>query len=181
MGGLLMIDQNGPNVTVRDGDSVYTLIADDTGELSIPLDAIEAGIGYQTTKKDLTGVAKRRNGRGPVVARRDPDAEIAVIILQVCRDEEVVSVDFGGEEFLGQNVLPTLREKLAAILEDYRPKVLCFDLKGVRMVTAEMLGVLVTMHNKGAKVALLNPSEEVRYVLEITKLNTLLQMTAGER
>ena len=49
-------------------------------------------------------------------------------------------------------------------------------LTGVRLIPSGMLGMLCAIRNEGVEVHLYNPSQDVREVLEITKLDSLLEM-----
>ena len=166
-----MRDRNRQHMTVESSDSA----ANDRSELSITLGRIEAMNDYETITVSLAEATSRRNSLGSINPPSDGDVGVSVT-LHIFRDGEIVSVECGNEDFLGQNVLPILRQKLIAILESYHPKVLCFDLTTVKAVSAEMLGLFVTMHNTSAKVVLLNPSEQVRHAVETTRLDTLLEM-----
>ena len=97
-------------------------------------------------------------------------------LLRVWRDGEVVSIGFEEEQFLDEHVLPTLRDKLEAIVEERQPSVLRFDLTRVAYITSDVLGILVSLHREGVRVVLHNPSEDVRSIVERTKLDSLMEM-----
>jgi anti-sigma B factor antagonist len=58
------------------------------------------------------------------------------------------------------------------------------DLSGVRYMNSSGIGVLITLltkfRNKGGEVVLINPSEQIKKLLIITKLNAIFNIVASE-
>lgn len=59
------------------------------------------------------------------------------------------------------------------------------DLSEVRYMNSSGIGVLITLltkfRNKGGEVALINPSEQIKKLLVITKLNAIFTMVDSEQ
>ena len=60
----------------------------------------------------------------------------------------------------------------------------CVDISEVRYINSSGIGVLITMltkfRNKGGELVLLNPSEHVKKLLLITKLNNIFKIAQQE-
>ncbi len=58
------------------------------------------------------------------------------------------------------------------------------DISGLRYINSSGIGVLITIltkfRNKGGEVYLMNPSENVKKLLVITKLNSIFQIIQSE-
>lgn len=58
------------------------------------------------------------------------------------------------------------------------------DISGLRYINSSGIGVLITLltkfRNKGGEVYLMNPSESVKKLLAITKLNAIFQVVSTE-
>jgi anti-sigma B factor antagonist len=58
------------------------------------------------------------------------------------------------------------------------------DLSGVRYMNSSGIGVLITLltkfRNKGGEVILINPSDQIKKLLIITKLNAIFNIVASE-
>lgn len=58
------------------------------------------------------------------------------------------------------------------------------DISGLRYINSSGIGVLITLltkfRNKGGEVFLMNPSESVKKLLAITKLNAIFQVVRSE-
>lgn len=58
------------------------------------------------------------------------------------------------------------------------------DIEGLRYINSSGIGVLITIltkfRNKGGEVYLMNPSESVKKLLIITKLNSIFQIIKSE-
>jgi len=58
------------------------------------------------------------------------------------------------------------------------------DISGLRYINSSGIGVLITLltkfRNKGGEVYLMNPSESVKKLLAITKLNAIFQIVRSE-
>ena len=96
--------------------------------------------------------------------------------LEVYDIGELTVVGFGGREVLDRLSLAECRDELMQLIRDHHCQTLAFDLTGVRLIPSGMLGMLCAIRNEGVDVQLYNPSQDVREVLEITKLDTLLEM-----
>lgn len=63
-------------------------------------------------------------------------------------------------------------------------KLCVIDISGLRYINSSGIGVLITVltkfRNKGGEVCLLNPSESVKKLLIITKLNAIFQIAETE-
>lgn len=59
------------------------------------------------------------------------------------------------------------------------------DISGLRYINSSGIGVLITIltkfRNKGGEVYLMNPSESVKKLLVITKLNAIFQIIKSEQ
>ena len=53
---------------------------------------------------------------------------------------------------------------------------LAFDLTGVRFIPSGLLGVLASIKRQGVEVHLYNASDDIREVMEITKLDKVFQL-----
>lgn len=96
--------------------------------------------------------------------------------LEVYQAGELTVIGFGGREVLDRLSLAECREELIRLIDEYRCKTLAFDLTGVRLIPSGMLGLLCSFCRQGIDIHLYNPSQDVREVLEITKLNSLFEM-----
>jgi len=96
--------------------------------------------------------------------------------LEVYEAGELTVVGFGGREVLDRIGLGQCRDELMALIQELDCKTIAFDLTGVRLIPSGMLGLLCTIWKQGVAVHLYNASQDVREVLEITKLDDLFEM-----
>ncbi|VAX37244.1 hypothetical protein MNBD_PLANCTO02-2351 [hydrothermal vent metagenome] len=96
--------------------------------------------------------------------------------LEVYQSGKLTVIGFGNKEVL-DHINPTeCRDEIIALINQHRCKVLAFDLTGVIVVPSGLLGLLASLRQLNTKVLLFNPSEDVRDVLEITKLDRVMQI-----
>lgn len=96
--------------------------------------------------------------------------------LELVQNGETTIVSFGGCEVLDQINLAACREQITEIVKRNQTKTLAFEMTGVRFIPSGMLGLLASLRDIVAKIQILNPSEDVREVLEITKLNQIFEV-----
>jgi len=78
---------------------------------------------------------------------------------------------FGGHEVLDHIDPQRCRDEIAGIIENANCKTLAFDLTGVTFVPSGLLGLLASLRQFEVEIYLFNPNEDVRDVLEISKLD----------
>jgi anti-anti-sigma factor len=100
----------------------------------------------------------------------------AISQLEVYEAGELTVVGFGGREVLDRCSLAEYRAELVQLIQDVQCKTLAFDLTGIRLIPSGMLGMMCSIRRQGIAVYLYNPSQDVREVLEITKLDTFFEM-----
>jgi anti-anti-sigma factor len=100
--------------------------------------------------------------------------------LEVSRDGDVTVIRFGDREILDQINVTACREQIAALVQQNQPKTLAFEMTGVRFIPSGMLGLLASLKDMVGKIQILNPSEDVREVLEVTKLNQVFEVSEGQ-
>jgi anti-sigma B factor antagonist len=76
-------------------------------------------------------------------------------------------------EPLDQFDLAACRNDVFDLIRDHRCQMLAIDLTGIRIIPSGLLGLLVSVHQQEISVCLFNPSEDLREVLQITKLDRL--------
>jgi anti-anti-sigma factor len=96
--------------------------------------------------------------------------------LKVYQRGKLTVVGFVSADLLDQIVVSECREEIAELIREHTCEVLAFDLTEVKLVPSGMLGMLASLGRLGVQIYLFNPSEEIREVLEITRLDTLLQV-----
>jgi anti-anti-sigma factor len=96
--------------------------------------------------------------------------------LEVYEAGELTVIGFGGRAVLDRLSLSECREELIRLIDEHQCRTLAIDLTGVRLIPSGMLGLLCSIRQQGIGVHLYNPSQDVREVLEITKLDSLIQM-----
>jgi anti-sigma B factor antagonist len=96
--------------------------------------------------------------------------------LEVYQAGELTVLGFGGREVIDDMNVAECRDELLEIIRTNKCQVLAFDLTRVRLIPSGLLGLLASIRKKGIEVHLYNPSADIREVLEITKLDQVLQM-----
>ncbi len=96
--------------------------------------------------------------------------------LEIYKSGDVTVIGFGGREVLDQINIAACREQIAALVKQDNVKTLAFELTGVQLIPSGMLGLMASLRDLGVAVQLFNPSDDVREVLEITKLNQLFEI-----
>lgn len=97
-------------------------------------------------------------------------------ILQVYETGTLTVVGFGGREILDDVNVADCRDEITAIVDAHGCEVLAFDLTGVKLIPSGLLGLLASMRELGVEVHLYNPSDDIREVLQITKLDQIMQI-----
>lgn len=87
----------------------------------------------------------------------------------------VVGFD-GGDESLEDINVAKCRDEIAALVREHSCEVLAFDLTGVKLLPSGLLGLLASLRQLGVEVHLYNPSDDVRDVLDVTKLNRVIHV-----
>lgn len=101
--------------------------------------------------------------------------------LKVFTNGELSIVTFADKGFLGrQSFIGDAGEHLDQIVEKHNTKVLVFDLDGITGLPSDMLGVLVGLQHRGIEIRLFNVTDEVRVILETTRLNDLFDLREGD-
>jgi len=100
----------------------------------------------------------------------------AVSNLELYQTGELTVIGFGGREVIDDMNVAECRDELLDIIQTHNCLVLAFDLTRVRLIPSGLLGLLASIRKKGIEVHLYNPSADIREVLEITKLDQVLQM-----
>ena len=96
--------------------------------------------------------------------------------LEVYQAGELTVIGFGGREILDHLNVADCRVELAELIREYHCKALAFDLTGVRLISSDLLGLVTSIQCRGIEVHLFNPSDEIREILEITKLDKFLHV-----
>jgi len=97
-------------------------------------------------------------------------------LLTVYKAGELTVVGFGGKDTLMNLNLAQCRDELIALVKEHNCKTLAFDLTGVKIMPSGTLGLMAAMRKLGIDVHVYNPSQDVREVLEITKLDSLVHV-----
>lgn len=98
------------------------------------------------------------------------------VTLEVVQEGDVTRIGFGRGDVLDQINIAACREQIAEIVKRHQTKTLAFEMSGVRLIPSGMLGLLASLRDLVAKIQILNPSDDVREVLEITKLNQIFEV-----
>ena len=97
--------------------------------------------------------------------------------LEIVQNGERTVVGFGGRELLDQVNLAACHDQITELVKRNQTKTLAFDLTGVRLMPSGMLGLLASLRDTVGKIQILNPSEDVREALEVTKLNQIFEVS----
>jgi len=102
-------------------------------------------------------------------------------IREIIRSDKGTIVRLSGEIDLNQS--PELHEALVELCDESPPRIVV-NLSDVQYMDSSGIGTLVEifqrMRREGAKLIIVEPSERVRSVLEITKLDQFLPMADSE-
>ena len=96
--------------------------------------------------------------------------------LEVYSAGELTVIGFGGRPVLDHLNLAVCRDEIVELIRENHCKTLALDLTGVRLIPSGLLGLLASIKRQGVTVQLYNPSADIREVLEVTKLDTLLEL-----
>ena len=96
--------------------------------------------------------------------------------LEVYQPGELTVIGFGGREILDHLNVADCRVELTELIREYHCKALAFDLTGVRLISSDLLGLVASIQCRGIEIHLFHPSDAIREMLEITKLDQFLHV-----
>ena len=100
-------------------------------------------------------------------------------LLRVYSAGKVMVLGFGGQDVPSEFNVAHYRAAIVDLVRANESTTVAFDLTGVQLVPSGMLGLLVSLTripDVPLTVQVFNPSDDVREVLEITKLNRLIEI-----
>ena len=101
--------------------------------------------------------------------------------LKIYTQGEVTVVTFEDKGFLAQQTfIGEATEHLEHIVEEHQSKVLVIDLTGITALPSDMLGVLVALQHRGTKIRLFNVTDDVRFILQTTNLESMFDLRDGD-
>ena len=101
--------------------------------------------------------------------------------LQIYTQGDLTIVTFKGKGSLAeQSFIGAATEHLDQIVQDHNSKVLVIELGGITALPSAMLGVLVGVKNRGVEVRLFNAGQDVRFTLELMKLDEMFDLREGD-
>lgn len=100
-------------------------------------------------------------------------------VLRVYSVGKTTVLGFGGEDVPSEFNAAHYRAAISDLLVANSSDTVAFDLTGVNLVPSGMLGLLVSLRKLeelSPTVQVFNPSDDVKEVLQITKLNTMIEV-----
>ncbi|QDT43977.1 hypothetical protein Pan241w_40810 [Gimesia alba] len=97
-------------------------------------------------------------------------------ILQVYHTGPLCVAGFGGRDILDTFSVKDIRDELLKLVKESHCETLAIDLTGVKLIPSGMLGLLASMRDLNIEIHLYNASDDIREVLEITKLNQFMHL-----
>ncbi len=100
-------------------------------------------------------------------------------ILRVYSVGPTTVLGFGGQDVPSESNAAHYRAAITDLLLANQSNTVAFDLTGVSLVPSGMLGLLASLRKLDGLspvVQVFNPSKDVREVLQITKLNTMIEV-----
>lgn len=97
-------------------------------------------------------------------------------VLKVYQTGEHTIVGFGGQDVPSEVCIAYYREELFKMVDKFQIKVMGFDLTGVVLIPSGMLGVLTSLRKKVERIELYNPSQDVREVLRMSRLEQFFEL-----
>jgi anti-anti-sigma factor len=97
-------------------------------------------------------------------------------IMEIRQEGNEAVVRFHSLKFPNELALEECRRALDDCLKSNPCDVLTFDLDGVVIIPSTMLGLLLAYRQRGLRVRILNPSEHVLAVLQVTKLTSRIEV-----
>jgi len=97
-------------------------------------------------------------------------------VLEIYAFGRLTVVGFGGYDSLDHVNVIALRDEVTHLIEQHNVEVLAFDLTGVTLVPSGMLGLIASLKELNIQVQLFNPSPDIREVLQITKLDQIIDV-----
>ena len=86
-------------------------------------------------------------------------------------------VGFRDTEVVDDAVLDDCGPIFERLLREHDCRTLIVDLSGVKLISSGVLGYLFSLSRRGVSIRVYNPSDSVREVLRVTRLNTVLRET----
>jgi len=98
-------------------------------------------------------------------------------------NDSILELSFSGD-LIGENNGPMIIEMVNDIIN--KDIILCaVDISNIRYINSSGIGVLITIltkfRNKGGEVVLINPSDQVKKLLIITKLNAIFNIVDNKK
>ncbi len=97
-------------------------------------------------------------------------------ILQLYHVGPLCVAGFGGKDILDTFSVKDIRAEILELIKEHQCETLAIDLTGVKLIPSGMLGLLASMRDLDIDLHLYNPSDDIREVLEITKLNQFMHL-----
>ncbi len=100
-------------------------------------------------------------------------------LLKVYSVGPVTVLGFGGQDLPSEFSVAHYRLAISELLKANNSSIVAFDVTGVRLVPSGMLGLLVSLTripDRPLTVQVFNPSDDLREVLAITKLNKFIEI-----
>jgi anti-anti-sigma factor len=83
-------------------------------------------------------------------------------------------VGFRDAVTVDDSVLDECSPSLERLLREHDCQTLVVDLSGVKLISSGVLGYLFSLSRRGVRVSVYNPTDAVREVLHVTRLDTVL-------
>ncbi|HUG92330.1 MAG TPA: STAS domain-containing protein [Planctomycetaceae bacterium] len=97
-------------------------------------------------------------------------------LFEVYQAGELTVLGFGGRDVLDDYNVAQCRDEISQLVRQHQCKTLALDLTGVTLIPSGLLGLLASLKRLGIDVHVFNPSDDVREVLEITKLKAFMEI-----
>ena len=96
--------------------------------------------------------------------------------LEVYSTGSLTVIGFYGRTLLHGVTALDCRDQLMQLAQEHKSVTFAFDLTRLKLVPSGMLGLFAAIKKSGIDVLLFNPGPDIREVLEITKLDTILNL-----
>lgn len=97
-------------------------------------------------------------------------------ILHVYKAGRLTVIGFEGRDLLEPRAADEIKRALLELVNSSECQILAVDLMDVGIVSSWILGILAAVRQRGTRVELYHPSQEIREVLTTTQLNRMLHV-----